>query len=120
MGLDPAYWNLQAPGGRLFADPAPGADETSFQVDNTSKAYYSSLYYKLHQDDLQPVPTPKVGRPRFDLAKVLGSRGRANVRCAVCASSSATRGSHSSTGFHRCSRPNLLTVETAASPKVAG
>ncbi|MDX6453058.1 MAG: hypothetical protein QOH16_3107, partial [Gaiellaceae bacterium] len=29
MGLDAAYWKLQAPSGRLFADPQPGADETS-------------------------------------------------------------------------------------------
>ena len=47
-----------AKGGRLFADPAPGADETTFQVDNTSAAYYASSYYKLHQDQLQPIPTP--------------------------------------------------------------
>ena len=63
MGLDVAYWNLQAPGGRLFADPAPGADETSFQVDNSSEAYYSSVYYELHKNDLQPVPTPRVRQP---------------------------------------------------------
>ena len=73
MGLDVAYWNLQAPGGRLFADPAPGADETSFQVDNNSEAYYSSVYYELHKNDLQPVPTPRVRRPRVDLAKILGN-----------------------------------------------
>jgi hypothetical protein len=45
MGLDAAYWKLQTPDGRLFADPQPGADGTSFQVDNTSDAYYTSVYY---------------------------------------------------------------------------
>lgn len=65
MGLDPACWQPQTPDGRLFADPSPGADETSFQVDNTSAAYYSS--------DLQPVPAPRVPHPRIDLIDILGA-----------------------------------------------
>src|SRR4051794_33605729 len=73
MGLDAAYWRVQAPGGRLFADPRPDADEKSFQVDNTSSAYYSSVYYERHKNDLQPVPRPRVARPRMDLADVLGA-----------------------------------------------
>src|SRR6478672_6219719 len=73
MGLDFAYWKLQAPGGRLFADPQPAADEAAFQIDNTSAAYYDSVYYKLHRDDLQPVPPPKVAEPRIDLSDVLGA-----------------------------------------------
>ena len=44
--------------GRLFADPQPTPDETSFQVDNTSKRYFDSPYYKRHSEDLQPVPKP--------------------------------------------------------------
>ena len=50
-------------GQRLFAEPTPSADETTFQVDNTSAAYYDSPYYKLHQDQLQPVPTPPPRAP---------------------------------------------------------
>src|SRR5690242_14470141 len=73
MGLDAAYWKVQAPGGRLFADPQPGADETSFQVDNTSDAYYSSVYFERHKNDLQPVPKPKVAAPRINLVDVLGA-----------------------------------------------
>src|SRR5260221_5007339 len=73
MGLDAAYWKLQAPNGRLFADPQPGADETSFQIDNTSSDYYTSVYYTRHKNDLQPVPAPKVPQPRIDLAEVLGA-----------------------------------------------
>jgi kumamolisin len=57
---------------RLFADPQPGADETSFQVDNTSDAYYESPYYKLHREQLQPIPAPRVSPPRLELAQVLG------------------------------------------------
>jgi hypothetical protein len=72
MGLDAAYWKLQAPSGRLFADPQPGADETSFQIDNTSGAY-SSVYYTRHKNDLQPVPAPRVAQPRIDLADILGA-----------------------------------------------
>ena len=72
MGLDAAYWKLQPPDGRLFADPQPGADETAFQVDNTSAAYYQSVYYEMHKNDLQPVPAPKVPQPRIDLADILG------------------------------------------------
>ena len=43
-----ASTNLVGAGGRLFANPAPGVDETSFQVDNTSSAYYNSPYYLQH------------------------------------------------------------------------
>jgi len=72
MGLDPAYWKLQVPGGRLFADPQPDADETSFQVDNTSAAYYESVYFKRHRDALQPIPPPREPEPRIDLTAILG------------------------------------------------
>jgi len=58
MVLDAAYRKLAGAGGRLFADPQPPPDETSFQVDNTSAAYYDSPYYTRHKDDLQPVPPP--------------------------------------------------------------
>jgi hypothetical protein len=60
-------------GGRLFADPVPSPDETSFQVDNTSAQYYSSPYYEQHRNDLQPVPAPTTSPPRIDLADVLGA-----------------------------------------------
>ena len=68
MSLDLAYRKLSGARGRLFADPQPAADEISFQVDNTSAAYYESAYYKLHKDDLQPVPEPRTPQPRVDLA----------------------------------------------------
>ena len=58
MVLDAAYRKLAGAGGRLFADPQPPPDETSFQVDNTSAAYYDSPYYTRNKDDLQPVPPP--------------------------------------------------------------
>jgi hypothetical protein len=69
--IDAAYHKLAGAGGRLFADPAPSPDEVSFQVDNTSTAYYRSAYYERHKNDLQPVPAPRVDPPRVDLADVL-------------------------------------------------
>ena len=62
---------LTGAGKRLFADPQPTPDETSFQVDNTSEAYYNSPYYTRHRNDLQPVPQPSSPQPRIDLATVL-------------------------------------------------
>jgi hypothetical protein len=55
--------NLIGPGGRLYADPTPSADKTSFQVDNTSAAYYNSAYYLAHQKQVQPIPPPRKGAP---------------------------------------------------------
>src|SRR5438094_2350824 len=69
--MDAAYRRLSGAEGRLFADPEPSPDQVSFQVDNTSAAYYESTYYKLHKEDLQPVPEPRTRRPRVDLAHVL-------------------------------------------------
>ena len=71
MGLDAAYRKLTGAGGRLFADPQPSPDEVSFQIDNTSGAYYESVYYKLHKKDLQAVPKPRTAHPRIDLCDVL-------------------------------------------------
>jgi len=68
----PSGPNLIGIGGRLFANPAPGADETSFQVDNTSSAYYNSPYYLQHQLQIQPVPPPSVPEPVMELSEVLG------------------------------------------------
>jgi hypothetical protein len=71
VALDTAYRKLTGAGGRLFADPQPAPDEVSFQIDNTSAAYYDSVYYKLHKKDLQPVPKPRTAQPRIDLGDVL-------------------------------------------------
>ena len=60
-------------GGRLFADPVPTPDETSFQVDNTSDQYYDSPYYEAHANDLQPVPAPTLSPPRIELSDVLSA-----------------------------------------------
>ena len=82
MALDAAYRKLSGADGRLFADPQPAPDEISFQVDNTSAAYYDSAYYKLHREDLQPVPEPRVAEPRINLADVLEPRFMAAITAA--------------------------------------
>lgn len=64
--------NLIGIHGRLFADPRPAPDATSFQVDNTSVQYYQSPYYLAHKNQVQPVPTPRTTPPHLDLADVLG------------------------------------------------
>ncbi len=46
----------QGPQGQLYADPVPSPDETSFQQDNTSDAYYSSPYYEAHEYQVQAFP----------------------------------------------------------------
>ena len=89
MGLDAAYWKVQVPDGRLFADPQPSPDETSFQVDNTSEAYYKSVYFERHKNDLQPVPAPRDVQPT--------DRSRRRTRRATSCSRRSTRRRSSST-----------------------
>jgi hypothetical protein len=64
--------NLVGKDGRLFGEQKPGADATSFQVNNTSSQYYNSPYYKQHQNQVLPVPKPVIDPPRMNLADVVG------------------------------------------------
>jgi hypothetical protein len=64
--------NLIGKSGRLFSEQKPGTDEVSFKVDNTSNQYYNSPYYKQHQNQLLPIPTPTIKPPRMNLSDVLG------------------------------------------------
>jgi hypothetical protein len=63
--------NLIGKNGRLFGEQRPGADEVSFQVDNTSQSYYNSPYYLQHKDQILPIPAPYVKPPRMNLSDVL-------------------------------------------------
>jgi hypothetical protein len=67
---------------RLFADPAPSPDERSFQVDNTSAAYYTSVYYEQHKNDLQSIPVPRATPQRIDLADVVDAETIAKITSA--------------------------------------
>ena len=55
--------NLEGPENRLYAEPKPSPDETSFQVDNVSEQYYNSPYYEAHKDQVQPIPDARAGAP---------------------------------------------------------
>jgi len=63
---------MSGPKGRLYADPKPSPDETSFRQDNNSAAYYNSPYYMLHKNQVQPIPPPRPNAlPYLDLADYL-------------------------------------------------
>jgi hypothetical protein len=57
--------NLAGPGNRLYAEPRPSPDETSFQQDNVSAQYYNSPYYLAHEDQVQPIPPARAGVPAY-------------------------------------------------------
>jgi hypothetical protein len=63
--------NVVGRNGRLFGERVPGQDESVFQVNNTSQAYFKSPYYLLHQKQVQPVPAPRVSPPHLNLADVV-------------------------------------------------
>jgi hypothetical protein len=60
---------MTGPQGRLYADPKPSPDETTFRQDNNSAAYYNSQYYLLHKNQVQPIPPLRQNAaPNIDLA----------------------------------------------------
>jgi hypothetical protein len=63
--------NIVGRAGRLFGERVPGQDESVFQINNTSQAYFNSPYYLLHQKQVQPAPAPRVSPPRLNLADVV-------------------------------------------------
>ena len=78
----PKTTTVPAGSGRLFANPVPGKDETIFQVDNTSSAYYNSPYYLLHQLQLQPIPPPTTLQPSMNLSEVVSPALIAQIQAA--------------------------------------
>src|SRR5215470_6523543 len=54
---------LIGPSGRLYADPQPGPDETTFRQPNNSADYYNSPYYLAHKNQVQAVPPSR--HPRY-------------------------------------------------------
>jgi predicted phosphodiesterase len=71
---------------RLFADPDPGPDETSFHQPNLDQQYYDTGYYAAHQNQIQPFPRPLPDPPRLSLGQVVGP----NVLDPIIASRSIT------------------------------
>ncbi len=62
---------------RLFGEKIYSPDETVFQIDNTSKGYYNSPYYKLHKNNLQPFPSG--GSAVMKLADIIGQQPVDNI-----------------------------------------
>jgi hypothetical protein len=54
---------IVGPSGHLYADPTPGPDEQSFQVDNSSSKYYSSPYYLAHKNQVEKIPPARNTTP---------------------------------------------------------
>jgi len=76
---------MTGPKGRLYADPKPSPDETSFRQDNNSSAYYNSQYYLLHKNQVQPIPPARQNAPPYldlgdflptDVANAIDQAGR--------------------------------------------
>jgi Calcineurin-like phosphoesterase len=60
------------PSGQTYADPKPNTDENAFQVNNTSEAYYNSVYYLKYKNQVQPIPPRRSGAlPYLDLSDFL-------------------------------------------------
>jgi calcineurin-like phosphoesterase family protein len=68
--IPPELQGLKGPRGRLYADPQPGSDPTSFQITNNSAGYYNSPYYLAHQKQVQAIP-PRTSQAPLDLADFL-------------------------------------------------
>jgi Calcineurin-like phosphoesterase len=56
---------------RLFADPSPGPNNTSFDP-AADEQYYTTGYYFRNQTEIQPFPRPSPDPPRMDLSQILG------------------------------------------------
>jgi len=92
--------NLTGPGGQLYADPKPTADEDAFQVNNTSAAYYNSPFYLANKNRVQPIPPRRMGAaPNIDLASFLP----ADMMAAITAANSITFHSVGDTGAAKVS-----------------
>ncbi len=79
----PQKQKLIGPGGRLYAEPQPGADETKFRQDNTSSKYYNSPYFLAHKNQVQPMPPPRKGVPsQLDLADFIPPEVAAAIKTA--------------------------------------
>jgi hypothetical protein len=75
--------NLVGPQGQLYADPKPTPDEATFKVDNTSSAYYNSVYYKAHKAQVQRIPAARNLNPLNltdfvspEIVKAIGAAGK--------------------------------------------
>lgn len=108
--------NLVGPGGRLFAEPQPGADETKFRQDNTSSQYYNSPYFLAHKNQVQPIPPPRKGVPvHLDLADFIP----AEVAAAIATAKKISFHAVGDTGAAKVSRSQTAPVAIEQEAHVA-
>lgn len=108
--------NLAGPGTRLYAEPSPSPDETSFQQDNVSAQYYNSVYYAQHKNQVQPIPPPRPGAAlQLDLAGFVP----AEVINAVQSAERITFHSVGDTGAAKVSRSQTAATSIAHEAGVA-
>jgi len=107
---------LIGPGGRFYADPTPSPDETAFRQDNNSAAYYNSPYYRLHKNQVQPIPPPRPNAPlQLDLTAFLPPA----VAAAIDAAGQITFHAVGDTGAAKVTRAQTATIALAHQAAVA-
>ena len=101
---------LIGPGGRFYADPTPSPDETAFRQDNNSAAYYNSPYYRLHKNQVQPIPPPRPNAPlQLDLTAFLPPA----VAAAIDTAGQITFHAVGDTGAAKVTRAQTATIALA-------
>jgi hypothetical protein len=117
----PTGANLIGPQGQTYADPKPSPDEDAFQVNNTSEAYYNSPYYKLHKNQVQPIPPPRTGALPYlkltdfipqDLANAIDTAGEITFHC-VGDTGAAKSGPHQSAAVSIAEEAGVADAMTA-------
>src|SRR3984957_19492713 len=108
--------NVAGPTGQLYADPKPSTDEDAFQVDNTSEAYYNSVYYLANKNKVQPIPPRRAGTaPNINLQDYLP----ASMLNAINAAGNITFHSVGDTGAAKVDRQQTAATAIAEEAGVA-
>lgn len=108
--------NLEGPDNRLYAEPKPSPDETSFQQDNISDQYYNSPYYEAHKNDVQTIPAARAGVPAYlELSDFIPSE----VGDAISAAGKITFHSVGDTGAAKVDRSQTAATAIAQEAGVA-
>jgi calcineurin-like phosphoesterase family protein len=108
--------NVAGPTGQLYADPKPSTDEDAFQVDNTSEAYYNSVYYLANKNKVQPIPPRRAGTaPNINLQDYLP----ASMLSAINAAGNITFHSVGDTGAAKVDRQQTAATAIAEEAGVA-
>jgi hypothetical protein len=106
--------NIIGPKGRLYAEQKPGLGETQFREDNNSAAYYSSVYYEAHKNQVQPIPAPRDSSP-LDLSVFLPP----NIMAAINKAKKISFHAVGDTGAAKVSRSQTVAIAIGHESAVA-